>query len=121
MDGQAPHGVRRLFFRQCRLQSKSRGDALRGFASGRGGIYRGPVTLLYTVRPRMRNTTNIAMNRKNRNFAIPIEAPAMPVKPNKPASKPTTKKTKAQRSIIFSFGWLPVRKRGFGIDVPNNR
>jgi len=59
--------------------------------------------LLYTVKPRIRNTTNIAMNKKNRNFAIPIEAPAIPVKPNKPATRPTIRKIKAQRSIVFSL------------------
>ena len=54
------------------------------------------------VAPMRSMTANITKNTKNRIFAIPIEAPAMPVNPNRAASKPRTRNVSAQCSMGIS-------------------
>jgi hypothetical protein len=48
----------------------------------------------------MRETTKSTRKRKNRTWAMPAEAVAMPPKPNTAAIIATTKKIRAQLSIL---------------------
>jgi hypothetical protein len=49
--------------------------------------------------PRMKNTRQMTRKRKNRNFAIPAAAEAMPVNPNNAATSAIIKKINAQRNM----------------------
>lgn len=55
------------------------------------------------VRARVSKIKNIAKNKKNNTFAIPAEAAAIPVNPNKPAMIEMIKNRIAKRSIKISF------------------
>jgi hypothetical protein len=48
--------------------------------------------------PRIKKTRQITRKRKNRNFAIPAAAAAMPVNPNNAATSAIIRKIKAQRN-----------------------
>ena len=50
--------------------------------------------------PMMKKIKQITRNRKNRNFAIPAAATAMPVNPKTAATNAIIKKIKAQRNIF---------------------
>jgi hypothetical protein len=50
---------------------------------------------------RINDTKNKTRKIKNRTFAIPIAAPAMPVKPNTPATSATIKKMSVHPNIKF--------------------
>lgn len=49
--------------------------------------------------------TNATKNTKNRIFAIPIDAPAMPVKPSRAAINPRMRNVTAQDIMEVSLGW----------------
>jgi hypothetical protein len=46
-------------------------------------------------------TTNITRKMKNRILAIPIEAPAIPPKPNKAATRAITRNVTAQPNMAY--------------------
>ena len=52
-------------------------------------------------RPKMSRTTNTIRKRINSIFAIPYEAPAMPVNPNNPEMIEMMRKTMAQYSMVI--------------------
>src|SRR5262249_46802686 len=52
-----------------------------------------------TVRPATSKITKIAMKMKKNNFAIARDAPAIDVKPRRPATRPISKKKNARRSM----------------------
>jgi hypothetical protein len=51
--------------------------------------------------PRRNVTTNIIKNNTNKIFAIPIDAPAIPVNPSTPAIKANTKNIRDHLNIMF--------------------
>ena len=57
-------------------------------------------TFLPTEMPMIKKIRHITRKRKNRNFAIPAAANAMPVNPNKAATSGITRKITAQRNIL---------------------
>ena len=62
-------------------------------------------TLLPAEIPRIKKIRNITRKRKNRNFAIPAAAAAIPVNPSSAATNAMTKKTTAQYNIsIYLLG-----------------
>jgi hypothetical protein len=52
--------------------------------------------------PMIKKIRNITRNRKNRNFAIPAAATAMPVNPKSPAISAIIRKVIAQFNILIS-------------------
>jgi hypothetical protein len=52
--------------------------------------------------PITKNIRHITRKRKNRNFAIPAAADAMPVNPNNAATSAITRKITAQRNILIT-------------------
>src|SRR5215472_15357499 len=70
--------------------------------------------------PMSRTITNMARNRKNRNLAISVAAPAIPVKPNKAAMTAITRKIAAHLSILLPpvvglnfFSWRTLSNRAY--------
>jgi hypothetical protein len=77
----------------------------------------------YAVRPRKRSTTKTIRKRKNRNLAIPIAAPATPLKPSAPAISPTIRNKNAHRNMeCFSQSGNPpcnaIAEVAFRVKVP---
>jgi hypothetical protein len=57
-------------------------------------------TFLPTEIPMMKKMMHITRKRKNRNFAIPAAAAAMPVNPNNAATSAMIRKITAQRNMV---------------------
>src|SRR5258708_35554975 len=53
-------------------------------------------------RPAISSTRKITRNRKNKVLAMAMDVPAMPVKPNRPAMSPITRKIRAHLSKAHS-------------------
>ena len=71
---------------------------IRSAVSLRRPVYGTPLPL----QPKMKKITHMTRNKKNRNFAIPADAAAIPPNPNTAAIRAIIRKVTAQPNIVSS-------------------